>query len=119
MSPAKPHADLMCARFALTPKRHSVGLGVAVSWTLFLMIPPVSLGANVIASTSDLAAIAKEIGGDHITVESLCRPNQDPHSFEILPQHVIAVQTADLYLRVGAGLDFWSDELLGGIKQPG
>ena len=67
---------------------------------------------RIVASTTDLAAIAEEIGGEHTTIESLSQPNQDPHSFEILPWHVIAMRQADLYLRVGAGLDYWSDELL-------
>lgn len=77
-----------------------------------LLLSSISFAINVVASTPDLAAIAEEIGGEHLAVESLCQPNQDPHSFEILPKHVIAVRHADLYLRVGAGLDYWSDELL-------
>lgn len=77
-----------------------------------LLSPSITFAVSVVASTPDLAAIAQEIGGEHLAVESLCQPNQDPHSFEILPKHVIAVRHADLYLRVGAGLDYWSDELL-------
>jgi zinc/manganese transport system substrate-binding protein len=67
---------------------------------------------KVVASTPDLAAIAREVGGGFVEVQSLCPANQDPHSFEILPQHVIAVRHADVYLKVGAGLDYWSEDLL-------
>ncbi|MEY4916670.1 MAG: hypothetical protein RL616_583, partial [Verrucomicrobiota bacterium] len=34
---------------------------------------------NVVATTSDLAAIAKEIGGDQITLTTLAKPTEDPH----------------------------------------
>lgn len=33
---------------------------------------------NVVASTSDLAALAKEVGGNRIEVDSLVRGNEDP-----------------------------------------
>ncbi len=67
---------------------------------------------RVVASTTDLAALAYEVGSGYANVEALCGSNQDPHSFEILPQHVLTVQQADIYLKVGAGLDFWADELI-------
>ena len=67
---------------------------------------------RVVATTTDLAAVANEVGGGLINVEVLSRPEQDPHHFEILPQHVLAVRDADVYLKVGAGLDYWLDDLL-------
>jgi ABC-type Zn uptake system ZnuABC Zn-binding protein ZnuA len=82
---------------------------------LFLLLLSANAFATplkVVASTPDLAAMARELGGADVNVQSLCPANQDPHSFEILPQHVIAVRHADVYLKVGAGLDYWSDELL-------
>jgi ABC-type Zn uptake system ZnuABC Zn-binding protein ZnuA len=67
---------------------------------------------RVVASTSDLAALAREIGGDHVVVEIMCRPNQDPHGFEILPAQMLLVQKADVYLKVGAALDLWADDMI-------
>src|SRR2546428_13457656 len=37
---------------------------------------------NVITTTEDLAAIAREAGGDNITVDSIARGYQDPHFVE-------------------------------------
>src|SRR3954466_4808485 len=34
---------------------------------------------NVVATTPDLAAIAKEIGKDHIDITTLAKPTEDPH----------------------------------------
>jgi ABC-type Zn uptake system ZnuABC Zn-binding protein ZnuA len=65
-----------------------------------------------VASTTDLAAIAQEVGGDRVQVESLCRGDQDPHEFEILPTQVMTLQQADVYLKVGLALDLWADKLI-------
>jgi ABC-type Zn uptake system ZnuABC Zn-binding protein ZnuA len=67
---------------------------------------------QVVASTSDLAAVAREIGGEDIRVEVLCRADQDPHEFELVPKQVIAVQSAAVYLKVGVALDLWADGLI-------
>jgi ABC-type Zn uptake system ZnuABC Zn-binding protein ZnuA len=67
---------------------------------------------NVVASTSDLAAVAKEVGGGFVSVESLCRGDQDPHDFEVLPSQVMIVQQASVYLKVGLALDPWADKLI-------
>ena len=34
---------------------------------------------NIVAATTDLAALAEEVGGDRIDVESIARGYQDPH----------------------------------------
>jgi zinc/manganese transport system substrate-binding protein len=69
---------------------------------------------RVVASTTDLAAIAREVGGDLVQVESLCRGDQDPHEFEVLPAQVTTIQQADVYLKVGLALDAWADKLIAG-----
>src|SRR3972149_3484468 len=38
---------------------------------------------KVVTTTQDLEAIAREVGGDKITVESLAKGYQDPHFVEI------------------------------------
>ena len=101
----------MSRTHAWTPEPSVSRLGVVV-FVLGMIWPSLSLALQVVASTSDLGAIAQEIGGRHISVETLCSANQDPHSFEIVPRMVLAVRRADLYLKVGAGLDYWTDDLL-------
>ena len=51
---------------------------------------------NVITTTEDLAAIAREVGGDRITVESIARGYQDPHFVEAKPSFILKLQKADL-----------------------
>jgi zinc/manganese transport system substrate-binding protein len=60
---------------------------------------------KVITSTEDLAALAKEIGGDKVSVEPLARGYQDPHFVEAKPSFVLKLYSADLLIVVGRELE--------------
>jgi zinc/manganese transport system substrate-binding protein len=60
---------------------------------------------NVIATTEDLAAIAAEVGGDHITIESIAKGYQDPHFVEAKPSFILKLQKADILILVGRELE--------------
>ena len=79
---------------------------------------------NVIATTEDLASIAREVGGDRITVESIARGYQDPHFVEAKPSFILKLQKADLLIVVGRELEIgWLPPLIqqsrNGKIQPG
>jgi zinc/manganese transport system substrate-binding protein len=68
---------------------------------------------NVIASTEDLASIAREIGGDRITVDSIAKGYQDPHFVEAKPSFILKLQHADVLIAVGRDLEIgWLPPLL-------
>src|SRR5438309_7621482 len=68
---------------------------------------------NVIATTEDLAAIAREVGGDHITVDSIAKGYQDPHFVEAKPSFILKLQKADLLILVGRELEIgWLPPLI-------
>jgi len=76
-----------------------------------------SLGAqgkpNVIATTEDLASLAREVGGDRITVDSIARGYQDPHFVEAKPSFILKLQRADLLIAVGRELEIgWLTPLI-------
>ena len=60
---------------------------------------------NVIATTEDLASIAAEVGGDHITVESIAKGYQDPHFVEAKPSFIVKLTKADVLILVGRELE--------------
>jgi ABC-type Zn uptake system ZnuABC Zn-binding protein ZnuA len=60
---------------------------------------------NVVTTTEDLAAIAREVGGDRTTVESIARGYQDPHFVEAKPSFILKLQKADLLIAVGKELE--------------
>ncbi len=68
---------------------------------------------NVVTSTEDLASIAREVGGDRLTITALARGVQDPHFVEPKPSFILAVNRADLYIAVGRELEIgWLPPLL-------
>ena len=68
---------------------------------------------NVIATTEDLAAIAREVGGDRITVDSIAKGYQDPHFVEAKPSFILKLQKADLLMVVGRELEIgWLPPLI-------
>jgi hypothetical protein len=56
---------------------------------------------NVVASIPELGAIAKELGGDKVSVYSVARPNSDYHAVEARPSDVARVGRAGLVIRTG------------------
>lgn len=67
---------------------------------------------RVVASTTILADLAHQIGGDRAEVRSLLPANVDPHDYEPSPSDVIAIEEADLVILHGLHLDTWADPLV-------
>jgi zinc/manganese transport system substrate-binding protein len=68
---------------------------------------------NVITATEDLASIARDVGGDRTTVESIARGYQDPHFVEAKPSFILKLQRADLLVVVGRELEIgWLPPLI-------
>lgn len=67
---------------------------------------------RVVASTTILADLAHQIGGDRAEVRSLLPANVDPHDYEPSPSDVIAIEEADLVILHGLHLDTWVDPLV-------
>lgn len=68
---------------------------------------------NVMTTTEDLASIAREIGGDHITVDSMAKGYQDPHFVEAKPSFILKLQKADVLIAVGRELEIgWLPPLI-------
>lgn len=60
---------------------------------------------RVVTTTSDLASIAKEVGGDRIVVDSIARGYQDPHFVEPKPSFLLQLKKAQLLAVVGLELE--------------
>ena len=89
---------------------------LALSFTAMLFAPSVALAQgklNVMTTTEDLASIAREVGGDHATVESISRGYQDPHFVEAKPSFILKLQKADVLILVGRELEIgWLPPLI-------
>ncbi len=66
-----------------------------------------SLKLNVVASFYPIYFFASEIAGDKAKVVNLVPPGVEPHDFELTPVSAKTVQSADLILYNGLGLEHW------------
>jgi zinc/manganese transport system substrate-binding protein len=68
---------------------------------------------NVVTATTDMAALAQEVGGDKISVESIAKGYQDPHFVEAKPSFLLKLRQADLLITVGLQLEIgWLPPLI-------
>src|SRR5258708_24657403 len=74
---------------------------------------------RIMTATTDLAALAQEIGGDKVEVESVARGYQDPHFVEAKPSFLLKLRHADLLVVVGLELEIgWLPPLISQSTNP-
>ena len=72
---------------------------------------------NVVATTPDLASVAKEVGGDKIELTTLARPTEDPHFVDAKPSFILKLNKADALIHGGAELESgWLSPLVAGAR---
>jgi zinc/manganese transport system substrate-binding protein len=68
---------------------------------------------RVVATTPDFASVAREIGGDKVSVVALAKPTEDPHYVDAKPSHIVTLNRADALIEGGAELELgWLPPLL-------
>jgi manganese/iron transport system substrate-binding protein len=67
---------------------------------------------HVVATTTIVADVVKQIGGDKIDLTTLLPTGVDPHAFDPTPQDVAKLAGADIIFANGAGLETFLDPLL-------
>lgn len=68
---------------------------------------------KVVATTPDLAAISRDIGGNAVSVTALAKPTEDPHFVDAKPSHIVTLNRADVLVEGGAELELgWLPPLL-------
>jgi zinc/manganese transport system substrate-binding protein len=89
-----------------------------------LALPAPAAALRVVTTTEGLAAVAREVGGDAVQVESLSRGVQDPHFVDANPMLAVKLRNAELLVDVGLDLEIgWLPPLVNqsrnGEIQPG
>lgn len=68
---------------------------------------------NIVTSTTDMAALTQEVGGDKVSVDSIAKGYQDPHFVEAKPSFLLKLRQADLLVSVGLQLEIgWLPPLI-------
>jgi len=69
---------------------------------------------TVVATTTQVADLARNVGGTDVEVVQMLAPNADPHEYEVRPRDVQALADADVIIRSGGDVDEWLDEAIEG-----
>jgi zinc/manganese transport system substrate-binding protein len=67
---------------------------------------------TVVATTTQVADLVGNVGGDRVDVHGILGTNADPHDYEPRPSDVGAVADAPLVFKSGGDVDGWLDELI-------
>lgn len=73
---------------------------------------------RVVTTLSVLADLAREVGGDRVSVESLADPRQDPHYVQPRPTLMQRAREADLFIELGLQLELWAGKVIEGSGNP-
>lgn len=90
-----------------------------VSVLFVLAFTPIQAQNNalqIVTSTTIIADIAQNVGGEFVSIVALVPPNSDAHAFQALPPDLRALESADLILINGAGLEQFLGNLLTDIS---
>jgi zinc/manganese transport system substrate-binding protein len=79
-------------------------IALAVVWML-AVVPCAFAKLNVVATTTDFAALAREVGGDKVEVTALAKPTEDPHFVDAKPGFITKLNRADVLIEGGAELE--------------
>jgi len=82
----------------------------ACTQTALAKPPPGTIA--VVATTTQMQDLVRNVGGRRVHVVGILRPNVDPHDFEPTPASVAALSHAKLVVESGAGLDAWAHQLI-------
>jgi len=90
-----------------------------VSLTLLFGILSAQAKLNVVATLPDFGSLAREVGGDLVTVSVMAKPTEDPHFVDARPSFVVQLRTADALIEGGAELEIgWLPPLLQNARNP-
>ncbi len=82
--------------------------------SLLLIVPAAAQAPalRVVATTTIVADVARNVGGDRVAVEALIPPDADGHAWQPTPADVVKVAQADLLLVVGVDYETFLGTLL-------
>jgi ABC-type Zn uptake system ZnuABC Zn-binding protein ZnuA len=67
---------------------------------------------SVVATTTHVADLVRNVGGERVEVDGILPPEADPHDYEPRPSDVAALSDADVVFRSGGEIDEWLGELI-------
>ena len=98
-------------RLAAAPAAAAL-LGLTVALTGCAQVGSSGDKPSVVATTTQIADFARNVGGNAVDVHQILQPNTDPHEYEPRPGDVTATAGAKLVLENGDNLDAWMGKVV-------
>lgn len=73
---------------------------------------------QIVTTIEDFASIAKSIGGNLVSTDSIVKGSHNLHNIYPKPSMVMKLRKADMVIRLGVGQDSWFDHLILAAKNP-
>jgi ABC-type Zn uptake system ZnuABC Zn-binding protein ZnuA len=67
---------------------------------------------EAVATTTQVADLVRQVGGERVDVHQMLQPNSDPHGYEPRPSDARELADADVIFQSGGELDEWLDDLI-------
>ncbi len=70
---------------------------------------------GVVVTLVPVADFVENVGGDKVDITVMVPPGASPHTYGPIPSQMVAVSEADMYVKVGSGVEFeleWMDEVI-------
>ena len=77
--------------------------GLFVLW----LVSPAEAQVSVVATTPTIADIVRQVGGEHVDVQSIIRGPENPHNVIAKPSFVMKLRRADLFVHAGLDAEPW------------
>lgn len=74
---------------------------------------------TIVATFYPLAFVAEQIGKDRVTVTSITPPGAEPHDYEPTPQDLVKINSAQVFILNGGGIDAWAEKIASDLEKKG
>jgi len=71
-------------------------------------------GIGIIVSIPPFYEWVSAVGGDNVDITIMVPEGQSPHTYEPTPSQMVKVSKAQIWVKNGVGLEFWTDKIVEG-----
>jgi zinc/manganese transport system substrate-binding protein len=79
---------------------------------------PAKAELRIVTTATDYADLARQIGGDKVSVHSVMKGPENVHNVMAKPTEMVFLNKADLFVHSGLDTEPWRDNLLKGARNP-
>jgi ABC-type Zn uptake system ZnuABC Zn-binding protein ZnuA len=91
-------------------------LAIVATCLLTSAAPQALADLKIVTTSTDYADIARQIGGEKVTVHSVMKGPENIHNVMAKPTEMVALNEADLFVHSGLDAEPWRDNLLRGAR---